>query len=241
MEADCLLTLLTEQRGKVSAIAKGVRKPNSRLRGGVQLFTHNEMYLAEGRNLDVVTQSDSVEAFTLLQENMVTISAACYWGELLEAFSAEGQADAELFQLALAGFHILCLAANEVIFRGLEIKLLSQAGYRPYWDNCVTCGKTFAGQNRFVFSAELGGVLCGSCSNGIAANCTQEAIGVWQQLLRMDLSKIRRLKVSAQGLQVLDQLMEEYLLRQLERPLKSRSVLKELLMSNTIDGGGKNG
>ena len=62
-EADSLLTLLTKEKGKVKAIAKGVRKINSRLRGGVQLFTHNQMLLY---HIEICTLLPRVSAWKLL-------------------------------------------------------------------------------------------------------------------------------------------------------------------------------
>ncbi|MCR4441384.1 MAG: DNA repair protein RecO [Peptococcaceae bacterium] len=233
MEADSLLTLLTREKGKVSAIAKGVRKPNSRLRGGVQAFTHNDMLLYEGRNLDVVTQSQCLEAFVLLHEDMSAMAAASYWSELLDAMIEEGEKDQELFNLALSGFHALCLLPRKLTVRGLEIKLLSRLGYTPCLEKCVSCGCPAGGASHVLFAPQLGGILCRECSQAKPAvkQCcfSNEALAVWQQLLRMDLSKIGRLKLSAQGLGVLGQAVDEFLALLLERPLKSAPVLKEMM------------
>jgi len=232
LEADCLLTLLTKERGKVAAIAKGVRKTNSKLRGGVQLFTHNKMLLYKGRTLDTVTQSQCLEAFTALQEDLKAVTAASYWSELIDSLTPEGEGDPRLFQLALAGFHLLCLAANEVTIRSLEIKLLSYLGYKPYLDSCVSCGALLDGRQNIAFSVRSGGVLCPDCArNGDEVSVlpfSREAMQVWQQMLKMDFSKLSRLKVSPQGLAILDRVMEDFLLEQLDYPLKSRSMLKEI-------------
>lgn len=232
-EADCLLTLLTENKGKVGAIAKGVRKPTSSLRAGVQVFTHNDMLLYKGRSLDTVTQSQCLEAFTPLHEDIQGMTAAAYWSELLEALTPEGEGDPELFRLALAGYHVLSLSVTELILRGLEIKLLALLGYRPYLEKCVSCGCPVDESPKITFAVKQGGVLCPSCSSlGSRQHMiffTHEALQVWQQLQRMDLSKMNRLKVSNQGLSVLDRAMEEYLLMQLDYPLKSRPIIKTML------------
>lgn len=229
LEADSLLTLFTEKKGKLTAIAKGVRKPSSRLRGGTLVFTHNDMLLAEGRNLDIVTQSQCLEAFATLQENMTAIAAASYWSELLDALTPEREVDPLQFQLALAGYHILCLDASELVVKALEMKLLSLLGYRPQLGKCVSCGRTVAGEIKISFSLSLGGVTCAACNPGDAIFCSPEALAVWQQLLRLDLSKLKRLKITPQGMAILDRVMEEFLLRQLDYPLKSRPVLKEIM------------
>lgn len=228
-EADCLLTLLTRNKGKVRAIAKGVRKPTSRLRGGVQLFTLDEMLLYEGKNLDIVTQSQCLEGFTLLQESIGSMTAASYWAELLDSLIPEGEVDSEVFNLALAGFHIISLEAKELIVRGLEIKLLALLGYNPLLDKCVACGQPFGLQEKVAFSTVLGGVLCYSCQKGDNHYITREVMQVWQQLVRMDLGKISRIKVSGQGMTILDNVIEAFLYTQLGYPLKARPILKMML------------
>jgi DNA repair protein RecO (recombination protein O) len=232
-EADCLLTLLTKSRGKVGAIAKGVRKSKSKLRGGVQVFTYNDMLLYKGRSLDTVTQSQCLEAFTPLQEDIRAITAAAYWSELLDVLIPEGERDNQLFQMALAGFHLLALSTTELIVRGLEIKLLSLLGYRPCLEKCVSCQGNLITTERVTFSVSMGGVLCPACSKKEDPTKTMffshEALQGWLQLLRMEFGKIRRLKISPQGLNILDRVIEESLLMQLDYPLKSRPLLKEIL------------
>lgn len=231
MEADSLLTLLTQKRGKIGAIAKGVRKPSSRLRGGVQVFTHNDMLLHQGRNLDIVTQSQCLEAFTPLQDDIKAMAAACYWSELLDALVPEGENDPQLFGLALAGYHLLCLADfSGLLMRGLEIKLLAVLGYKPLLEKCVSCGKDLSGDRQIWFSPLSGGVLCGQCGGTRADRhyFTHEALSAWQQMSVMDLSKLRRLKITAQGLKLLEEAVDSFLLVQLDYPLKSKAVLKEI-------------
>ena len=235
LEADSLLTLLTDKKGKISAIAKGVRKPQSRLRGGVQIFTHNAMLLHEGKSLDIVTQSECVEPFIPLQDDFAAIAAASYWSELVFSLIPEGEADPGLFQLTLAGFHVLCLSTSNLVIRGLEIKLLAHLGYTPLLEQCVSCGQKLAENPRITFSVRHGGVLCSVCSNKEApqnlCNFSHEALNVWQQLVKMDLSKINRLRITPRALAILDDVVEEFLLAQLEYPLKSRPILKKMLQA----------
>lgn len=236
LEADSLLTLLTKKKGKISAIAKGVRKPNSRLRGGVQLFTLNDVLLHEGRNLDIVSQSQSLEAFSPLQENYKAMAMAAYWGELLDSFAVEGEADPELYNLALAGFHVLCLSTAELTIRALEIKLLSQIGYTPCLDRCACCGEKLADNRNISFSSRQGGVLCHLCTEAQGPNKTTvfsfEALNIWHQLLKMDLAKTERLKISKRGSSILECSIGDFLLEQIDYPLKSRAIMKEMIQDD---------
>lgn len=227
-EADSLLTLLTKEKGKVKAIAKGVRKVNSRLRGGVQLFTHNELLLYQGRNLDIVTQGQCLDAFVSLQNNMVALAAACYWCELLDFFLPWEQRDETLFTLALAGFHLLGLENSQLVVRGLEVKLLSFLGFRPILEYCVSCGSVLSRGEKIFFSSSFGGVICAHCSPDDPLPFNWEALKTWQQLQQMSPRKFARLKISPGGLKILNNVLEKFLLYQLEYPLKSRSVFETM-------------
>ena len=83
-ETDRLLSIFTHRRGKVSAIAKGVKRPQSKLAGGTQHFCHSSFQFAEGRNLDVVTQCVPQDDFYGLRQNLDKVAHASYLAELVD-------------------------------------------------------------------------------------------------------------------------------------------------------------
>ena len=83
-EADRILTLYTREQGKVSAIAKGVRRIASRKSGHVELFTQARLLLAKGRNLDVLSQAETIEPYAALREDLVRTTYAYHVAELLD-------------------------------------------------------------------------------------------------------------------------------------------------------------
>ena len=88
-EADRLLTLFSPDRGKMRAIAKGARKPQSRKTGHVELFMRSKFLLAVGRDLDIVTQAETVETYASLRESLVRATYANYAVELLDRFTVD--------------------------------------------------------------------------------------------------------------------------------------------------------
>src|SRR5574340_225539 len=84
-EADRIIVLLTRERGKVSAIAKGVRRARARLAGALQLFCHAEILLAAGRSLDAIAQAQPVDSFSHLGQDMARYAHASYCCELADA------------------------------------------------------------------------------------------------------------------------------------------------------------
>ncbi|MFW6183624.1 MAG: DNA repair protein RecO, partial [Chloroflexota bacterium] len=98
-EADRLLTLFSREYGKVRAIAKGARKPQSRKTGHVELFMRTRFLIAEGRNLDIVTQAEMVEAYAQLRDDLVRTTYASYIVELLDRFTVEEDRNSQLYDL----------------------------------------------------------------------------------------------------------------------------------------------
>lgn len=90
-EADRILTILTKHRGKISCIAKGVRKPTSRKSGHVELFDRTILYFAKGKNLDVLTQAEVVERFSGIRNNLKAAKAAYHIVELVDQLTRENQ------------------------------------------------------------------------------------------------------------------------------------------------------
>jgi DNA repair protein RecO (recombination protein O) len=86
-EADRMLTLYTRQMGKARAIAKGARKMASRKAGHIEPFTHVKLQLAKGRDVLIVTQAETVDAYLSLRDDLVLTSHASYMLELLDRFT----------------------------------------------------------------------------------------------------------------------------------------------------------
>ena len=107
-EADRLLTIFTPARGKLRVVAKGARKPASRKSGHVELFTRSTLLIAKARNLDIVSQAETVEAYRALREDLLRSTYAHYIVELLDRFTGEEEESAELYDLLADTLSRLC-------------------------------------------------------------------------------------------------------------------------------------
>jgi len=162
-EADRILTLYTPDDGKLRAIAKGVRRPASRLGGHLELFSLSTLQLAHGRELDVVTQAETREAFRAVREDLGRTSQAYYALELVERLTPDRLENQAVFEL----LHELLVALDTpqppaLALHYFEIHALAALGYRPQLVHCVACRAAIApGAN--YFSQPLGGALCPAC------------------------------------------------------------------------------
>jgi DNA repair protein RecO (recombination protein O) len=160
-ETDRLLVLYTRSEGKVRAVAKGVRRPGSRL-AGLEPFTLSELQLFQGRELDRVIQSQPRRGFRPLREDLGRLAAASYLAELVEGLTAERDPSPALFQTLVAGMALLAQGPDPLLaLRFLELRLSALAGFQPVLDRCARCGGE-AGP-RPAFAPAEGGVVCAGC------------------------------------------------------------------------------
>ena len=229
-EADRLLTLFTPGYGKIRAIAKGARKPQSRKAGHVESFMRSEMLFARGRNLDLITQAELVEAYRPLREDLVRVTYASHVVELLDRFTAENDAHPELYQLLSDALGWLATTTDLLLStRYYELRLLSLVGFQPQMFQCVSCGTLIEAEDQF-FSAELGGTLCPDCPDvvGRAHPVSLGALKVLRYIQTRPYSTVRRLRVRRPLHTELETIMHHYLQHQLERRLQSADFLKRL-------------
>lgn len=229
-EADRLLTLFSREYGKMRAIAKGARKPQSRKTGHVELFMRTRFLIAKGRNLDIVTQAEMVEGYNRLRDDLVRTTYASYAVELLDRFIADEDRNPQLYDLLsnmlrwLAQSNNLLLAA-----RYYELHLLSLLGYRPQLFQCVRCGETIEERDQH-FSAEMGGLLCPNCrqADAQASDVSGAAVKVLRFLQTRQWTAAQSLHLRRDLHSELEAVMYYYLTYILERDLKSADFLQRL-------------
>ncbi|MDO8716686.1 MAG: DNA repair protein RecO, partial [Dehalococcoidales bacterium] len=162
-EADRILTLYTPDLGKIQAVAKGIRRPRSKLAGHLELLTHSMVSFARGRNLDTIIGSQTIDSFLLLKSDLSLTACALYITEMVNQFTPEHIEDRFLFRLLLDTLHQLSQTPNrELLLRHFEIHFLGQVGYRPQLKECVMCRKPLQPTINY-FSPGAGGILCPDC------------------------------------------------------------------------------
>ncbi len=229
-EADRILTLYTPHLGKIQAVAKGVRRPRSKLAGHLELLTHSQVSLARGRNLDTITGSQTINSFLPLKSDLWLTSCALYATELVEQFTVDQIENYPLFQLLLETMHRLCQASdNELALRYFELHLLNEVGYRPQLQQCISCHKPLEPvTNSFCPSA--GGMLCPNCSQSqpLTYPLSLNALKVLRFWQGSDYDTARRLKMNPELSHELEEVMRHYVKYLLEREVKSAVWLDSL-------------
>lgn len=162
-EADRIVVLLTRGHGKVRAVAKGVRKTKSRFGARMEPTSHVSMLLYEGRELDVVTQADTVDVFPAIRDDLDRLTKAVSMLEAVDQLAQEREANAPLYTMLLGALRALAARDSPLVVGAFFWKVLSLEGFRPELDACVSCGADPSGGG---FDLEDGGALCRSCRRG---------------------------------------------------------------------------
>ena len=229
-EADRILTFYTPNLGKLSAVARGVRRPRSKLGGHLELFTHSSLMLARGKNLDTVSQAETINSFLPLKEDLWRSGLALYVAELVLQFTAEHVESYQKWKLLLDTLHWLCrIQDGELALRFFELNLLAHLGYKPELYHCLGCNAALEPTANF-FSAASGGVLCPQCqAKGPGARpLSVNALKVMRFLQQGDHTKASRLRLSAELSVELDGIMRQYIRYLLEREMKTVAWLDTL-------------
>jgi DNA repair protein RecO (recombination protein O) len=226
-EADRILTLYTPHLGKIRAVAKGVRRPRSKLAGHLELLTHSQVSLARGRNLDTIIGSQTINSFLPLKSDLKLIAYALYATELIDQFTADHIENHPLFQLLLETMHHLCQAGdNDITLRYFELHLLHKVGYRPQLQQCVSCHSSLEPITN-SFCSSVGGMLCPNCcqSQPLTHPLSVNAQKVLRLLQNSDYNTASRLKIDPPLSRQLEGVLRNYIKYLLERELKSTAWL----------------
>lgn len=177
-EADRIIVLFTERHGKVRAVAKGVRKTKSKFGARLEPTSHVAVQLYEGRELDIVTQAESIDHFRAIRDDLDRIAAASAMLEAVDQLAQDREPNPQLYRMLLGALRSLSEHHPPLVVPAFFLKALALEGFRPVVDRCVECGSDGP---LVAFDLESGGTLCTSCRRGQAVS--PEALALLQQVL----------------------------------------------------------
>ena len=228
-EADRILTLCTHDRGKVRAVARGVRRTKSRLSGHIEPLTHVRVSIAEGRGLDHLGEAETVRSFRALREDLARMSVAVHLCELVDRFTAEGAPAPEALDLLLSAMAMLEAGdGSPMLPCAFQVKLLGYSGFGPEVRRCAGCASELEPGDH-VFSHAAGGILCPSCKVGSGdalVSAPMNAVKVLRYLQRQGIRRAVSLRVSPELRGQVERLLSAYVSHVLERDLNSAEFMK---------------
>lgn len=221
-EADRVVVLLSPNSGKLRTVAKGVRKTKSRFGGRLEPFTHVDLVLYEGRNLDTITQVAVLEPFPRLRTDLDAVVAAGTMVEAADAVAQEAETSIRLFLLLQRGLKALEAGRyGPDTITSYLLKLADVVGVAPALVRCASCGR-LEGLHRFSFGG--GGVICDLCSVDGAVRLREGITGYLAGLAEADLISLpaHDLNLSGEAMGIARRFVEYHL----DRKLTSLAVME---------------
>jgi len=218
-EADRIVVILTERHGKVRAVAKGVRKTRSRFGARLEPMSHAAVLFYEGRDLDIVTQAESIDHFRPIRDDLDRITRASAMLEAVDQLAQDREVNPRLYQMLLGALRTLAAHNGPLVVPSFFWKVLALEGFRPMLDECAVCGAT---TDLVAFDLEEGGVLCAADRRGTPISA--EALDLLRRILGGQLGAALN-EVPSASTHELEQLATRAMEHHLERRLRSITLL----------------
>jgi DNA repair protein RecO (recombination protein O) len=177
-ESDRIVVLMTEQHGKVRAVAKGIRKTKSKIGARLEPMSHVEVQLYKGRELDTVSQVDLIDSSARLHNNLDKLTQGMSMLEAVDQIAEDREPSPHLYRMLHGALTALMEQDSPVMLAAFYWKLLAAEGVSPQVQACVGCATK---DGLVAFDIFHGGVQCRTCRTGISIS--QPAVDLLQQVL----------------------------------------------------------
>ena len=238
-DRDALLTVLTQNYGKLTIKARGLRRKNSPLIAPCQLLAYGEFTLFEYQGKYTINEARALELFQGLRRELALLSLGSYFAQVTELISQEDMPNPELQSLLLNSLYALdtLKKPRTLVKAAFELRLLTLTGYEPLLEGCAVCGQPEPDQARLHLSQ---GVLCcagcrGKLGGGVSMPLSPAALAAARHIVLGSPKKLFSFSLSPAGLTQLGQAAEAFLMTQFERGFRTLDYYKQL---QQYDGGG---
>ncbi len=231
-EADRALTILTKERGVVSAFANGSKRMKSKLMASTQTFAYSRFQLYKGKDHYTVDNAESITVFYGIRNDVDRLALAGYLCELAQCLAPEEDEAEGFLRLLLNCLHFLDTGTRSpALLKPLfELRALSMAGYMPNLVGCDVCG-CFEAQ-RMYFYIESAKIVCDACTQMPVAEQVFElpaaVLAAMRYIIYSDFSKLFQFSLAQPSLNLLAQVCEAYTLCRIGHGFKTLDFLKSL-------------
>lgn len=228
-ENDKRITVYTKEYGKISAFAKGARRPKSNLLATTQVFAYCDIIFQERKSYTTIKSMELIDFFHGIRKDINLVAYGMYFMELLDYVALENEPYPQLLLLTLKALkrledEQLALELIKVIY---ELKVLSLSGYTPELQCCSNCGRE---SNAYYFSSKKGGLVCESCHSGLMTPPLEEgAIMSLRYIIYTNVQSVFRFNVSEEVLDKLSKITKEFIQYHLDKHFKTLDFLEDIL------------
>ncbi len=228
-ENDKRIVLLTKEKGKISAFARGARRPGNRLMAATDSFAFGSFYLIAGRDSYTMVNAEISNYFRELAGDVAVTYSAYYFVELAEYFSVENQDGSQILNLLYAAFRAMLGGRMDILLVRYvyELKLLVLNGQYPDFFECRSCGRE---EELDGFSIASDGVLCSGCRRnaGDVIDICGSTLYTLQFIVCTDIGRLFSFTVSEEVLAELGMVLRRCMRTYVEKRMNSLDILESL-------------
>lgn len=224
-EADRIVTFMTKGHGRVRAVAKGIRRTGSRFGARLEPTSHVALQLYRGRELDIVTQVEIIDANRVLREHYGCLTHAISMLEAVDQVAPEREPNPALYRMLTNALRTLAAEPSPIVSAAFFWKLLSLEGFHPMLDACARCGAEGSPDAFTTFDLDDGGVLCAACAPSGGRRVRPEALAVVAAIVNGGLRGVLDAPPPDEVLRDVERLAVAALEHHSERRLRSAALL----------------
>ncbi|MFR1671641.1 MAG: DNA repair protein RecO [Candidatus Gastranaerophilaceae bacterium] len=167
-EADKIIVMYSKEKGLIRGVAKGVKKPKSKLGARMDLLVANKLMLYKGKSLDRICQAEALNTFNKTRQNMDKIFYSMYITEVVNNFGVEDDpCSNEIYELLYKGLEKIANSVDKVEILiaviKFQLKMMQISGFGIEFETCLCCGEPVK-EDSMYFSSKMGGIVCKKCN-----------------------------------------------------------------------------
>lgn len=231
-EADKILTVLTKSEGKISVIARGARRKNSRIAAASQLLVYSEMTLYEKGNWSILDEASTIELFRGVRQDIELLALGSYFAEMAELLAQEDIPAQDMLSLLLNALYALGTLKKEpaLVKAAFEFRLLAMSGFEPLLDGCAVCGREEPEEP--LLDIVQGLLRCKACglkeAKGLSMPLCQASLDAMRHVLYCDAKKLYGFRIPDDALKRMADAAEAFSAAQLERGFRTLDFYKSI-------------
>ena len=236
-DADKIVVMYSKDNGLIKGVAKGIKKPKSKLGARMDLLVANTLQLLKGRTMDTIIQAQTVNHFRKTREDIDKLTLSSYVSEVVMNFGEGSEASSkEIYELLYKALNKISSSDSKkdmlIAVIKFQLKMLLIMGFCVELDSCLCCGERILDEDMY-FSTHMGGVVCKDCCEplGIKLKMHYKIRDFLQAMLQFDFNYESEYdeKANEKVCKVCFDLLDEYIKTHTNKKQKSVKLLRELV------------
>ncbi len=233
-ESDKIIVMYSKEHGIIKGVAKGIKKPKSKLGARMDSLVANKVLIRKGKNLDTIYQADSLNTFKESRQDFDKLVYSSYISEIISVFGVEDDPSSkEIYELFYKALDRISNAKTKkdvmLAVIKFQLKMMLIAGFGLEFDTCLCCREQILNEDMY-FSIQMGGVICEECNEtlGVKLKLHHKMRDFLQAMMQFDFNYESDYdkKATNKVCEVCFNLLQEYIQSHSNKKIKTVSVIK---------------